>query len=159
MRKLVFIGLTAAAVLAGCASVSPGDLKPGASADEIRAQMGAPRATYVLPGGGQRLEFRGRGARTYMVDVDASGRLVTSVQVLNETNFRNIVPGMTREQVLMTLGQPHQTEPAGRMGGQFWFWHFQNIQCLWFQVHIGADGRTSGGGAPTPNPACDAPSA
>jgi hypothetical protein len=84
---------------------------------------------------------------------------VSWVQVLNEDNFRNIVPGMTREQVLMTLGQPHSIQPAGRMGGQLWFWHFQNIQCLWFQVHIGADGRTSGAGAPTMNPACDAPSA
>ena len=38
------------------------------------------------------------------------------------------------------------------MGGQFWFWHFQNIQCQWFQVHIGADGRTSGGGAADDDP-------
>ena len=159
MRKLALIGLLAAVMLAGCASVSPGDLKPGASADEISAQMGTPVATYALPNGGKRLEYRGRGPRTYMVDVDASGRLVSWVQVLNEDNFRNIVPGMTREQVLMTLGQPHSTQPAGRMGGQFWFWHFQNIQCLWFQLHIDADGRTTGTGAPTANPACDAPSA
>ena len=120
--------------------------------------MGTPRATYALPNGGKRLEFRGRGARTYMVDVDASGRLVASVQVLNVDNFRNIVPGMTSEQVLMTLGQPDSTEPAGRLGGQFWFWHFQNIQCQWFQLHVGADGRTTGTGAPTMFPGCDAPS-
>ena len=66
--------------------------------------------------------------------------------------------GMTREQVLMTLGQPDSTEPAGRLGGQFWFWHFQNIQCQWFQLHVGADGRTTGTGAPTMFPGCDAPS-
>lgn len=154
MRKRLSIGLIAAVVLASCASVSPGELKPGASADEIRTQMGAPRATYALPGGGQRLEFRGSGPRTYMVDVDAAGRLVAVVQVLNEDNFRNIVPGMTSEQVLMTLGRPDQTEPAGRMGGRFWFWHYQNIQCLWFQLHISADGRTTGAGAPTMTPAC-----
>jgi hypothetical protein len=154
MNKLLLIGLMTVAMLSGCAAVSPGDLKPGASADEIRTQMGTPRATYALPGGGQRLEFRGSGPRTFMVDVDASGRLIDWVQVLNETNFRNIVAGMGREQVLMTLGQPDQTEPAGRMGGQFWFWHFQNSQCLWFQVHIGADGRTTGAGAQTMLPAC-----
>ena len=67
----------------------------------------------------------------------------------NETNFRNIVPGMTREQVLMTLGQPSQTDPGGRMGGQIWSCNFQNTQCLWFQVAIGDDGRTSGGGTQT----------
>ena len=62
-------------MLAGCAS-SPDGLKPGASADDIRAQMGTPVATYALPGGGKRLEFRGNGPRTYMLDVDASGRLI-----------------------------------------------------------------------------------
>ena len=36
----VLICLMAAVVLAGCASVSPDGLKPGASADDIRAQMG-----------------------------------------------------------------------------------------------------------------------
>jgi hypothetical protein len=155
MKKHVLICVATAMVLfAGCASVSPGDLKPGATAAEISAQMGTPRATYVLPNGGKRLEFRGSGPRTFMVDVDASGRLVSWVQVLNETNFRNIVPGMTSEQVLMTLGRPDETEPAGRLGGQFWFWHFQNIQCQWFQLHIGTDGRTTGSGAPTMTPAC-----
>lgn len=155
MRKRVLSCLAAAAVLvAGCASVSPGDLKPGASADDIRAQMGTPRATYALPGGGQRLEFTGGGARTYMVDIDASGRMVQSVQVLNETNFRNIVPGMTREQVLMTLGQPANVAPGGRQRGEVWSWNFQNTQCQWFQVAIGPDGRTSGGGSQSMLPAC-----
>jgi len=154
MKNFVLSCLIAALMLAGCASVSPDGLKPGASADDIRAQMGAPLATYALPDGAKRLEFRGSGARTYMLDVDASGRLVNWVQVLNETNFRNIVPGMTREQVLMTLGQPSETGPGGRMGGQIWSWHFQNTQCQWFQVAIGDDGRTSSGGTQTMIPAC-----
>ena len=154
MNMLGLRCLLVALALTGCAAVSPGDLKPGASADQIRAQMGTPRATYALPDGGKRLEFRGRGADIYMVDVDAAGRLVDLVQVRNETNFRNIVPGMTREQVLMTLGPPDETQPGGRQGGQFWFFNFQNTQCLWFQVAIGADGRTSGGGSLAILPAC-----
>lgn len=154
MRKFVLIGLMAAAVLAGCASVSPGDLKPGASADEIRAQMGAPRATYALPGGGQRLEFRGSGARTYMVDIDVSGKLVASVQALNDANFRNIVAGMTREQVLMTLGQPDNISFVARQRNEVWSYNFQNIECQWFQVPFGSDGRTTSGGVRTLTPAC-----
>ncbi len=155
MKKLVLSCLAAAAVLvAGCASVSPGELKPGASADEIRAQMGTPRATYALPGGGQRLEFRGSGARTYMLDVDASGKLVASVQVLNEANFRNVVAGMTREQVLMTLGQPDDISVVGRQRNEVWSYNFQNIECQWFQVPFGSDGRTTSGGARALTPAC-----
>lgn len=154
-RKLVLSGLAAAVVLAaGCAAVNPGNLKPGASAEEIRAQMGAPRATYALPGGGKRLEFRGSGPRTYMLDVDASGRLVSWTQVLNETNFGNIVAGMTQEQVLMTLGRPDDISRVGRQRDEVWSWNFQNIQCLWFQVSFGTDGRTSGGGSQTLTPTC-----
>ncbi|HYN62068.1 MAG TPA: hypothetical protein VET87_21410 [Rubrivivax sp.] len=154
MKPITLCCLAAVVVLAACASPGPGDLKPGSTAGEISAQMGSPRATHALPNGGKRLEFAGRGARTYMLDVDAAGRLVSATQVLNEASFRNIVAGMTREQVLMTLGQPNQVGPGGRMGGQIWSYNFQNTQCLWFQVAIGGDGRTSGGGTQTLIPAC-----
>jgi hypothetical protein len=73
---------------------------------------------------------------------------------MNETNFRNIQAGMTREQVLATLGQPDNIAPGGRQGGQVWSWNFRNTQCQWFQVSIGADGRSAGGGAQAMLPAC-----
>jgi len=154
MKKIALACLVAAVVLAGCASVDPGDLKPGASADEIRAQMGTPRATYALPGGGQRLEFRGSGPRTFMLDVDASGKLLAWTQVLNDTNFRNIVAGMTGEQVLMTLGQPDDISVVGRQRTEVWSYNFQNVECQWFQVPFGSDGRTLSGGVRAMTPAC-----
>ena len=40
------------------------------------------------------------------------------------------------------------------MGGQIWSYNFQNTQCQWFQVAIGDDGRTTGGGTQTLIPAC-----
>ena len=153
MKLLYALCLAMVFVLAGCAA-SPDGLKSGASTDEIRAQMGTPAATYALPGGGQRLEFRGSGPRTYMLDVDAAGKLVQWVQVLNETNFRNIAPGMTREQVLMTLGRPSDVSFVGRQGAEVWSYHFQNIECQWFQVPFGADGRTSSAGSQTMIQAC-----
>jgi hypothetical protein len=153
MKRLNALCLAAAIALAGCAA-SPDGLKPGASAEEIRAQMGTPVATYALPGGGKRMEFRGNGPRTYMLDVDASGRLIQWVQVLNETNFRNIAPGMTREQVLMTLGRPSDVSVVGRERAEVWSYHFQNIECQWFQVPFGSDGLTSGPGSQTMIQAC-----
>lgn len=154
MRSTVMSCLVAILVLAACASVDPGGLKPGASLSEITKQMGEPRATYPLANGGKRLEFRGTGAQTFMMDVDASGKLIQSVQVLNETNFRNIVAGMTREQVLATLGKPDNVAPGGRQGGEVWSYNFRNTQCQWFQVAIGADGRTSSGGTQAMLPSC-----
>jgi hypothetical protein len=159
MKRHLFSCIAAATLLLACAAPGPGDLKPGASVDEVKAQLGRETASYPLPDGGKRLEFSGRGARTYMVDIDASGRMIQWVQVLNETNFRNIMPGMTRVQVLMTLGQPSNVAPGGRQGGEVWSYNFQNTQCLWFQVAIGADGRTTTGGSTALLPACmNAPS-
>jgi len=154
MKRLLLSGLVSVVMLAACATVSPGDLKPGASTADIRSQLGNEVASYPLPGGGKRMEFRGNGARTWMLDVDASGKLVDAVQVLNPDNFKNVVPGMTREQLLMTLGQPSNVAPGGRQGGQVWFYHYQNTQCQWFQVPLGAAGRTTGPGSNAMLPAC-----
>ena len=155
MNKLMLYGLAAATVLlAACATVGPGDLKPGASGEQIKAQLGTPRAEYTLPGGGRRLEFRGSGMRTYMVDVDASGRMLSWTQVLNTTNFLNVVAGMTREQVLMTVGQPDEISFAGRQREEVWSYHFQNIECQWFQVSFNSEGRTPRGGSQALTPAC-----
>jgi hypothetical protein len=154
MKRVAMGWMVAAALLAACATPSPESLKPGTSVQEVRALMGTEVASFALPNGGKRLEFRGNGADTYMVDIDASGKMVQAVQVRNEVNFRNIVPGMTREQVLMTLGQPNDVAPGGRQGGQVWSYNFRNTQCLWFQVAIGADGRTTGPGSMALLPPC-----
>ncbi len=154
MNRFVGSLVVVVLVLAGCATPSATDLQPGASLAEIHAKMGSEVASYPLPAGGKRLEFRGAGARTYMVDVDASGKMVQAVQVLNPDNFRNVVSGMTREQLLMTLGRPSNVAPGGRQGGEVWSYNFQNTQCQWFQVSLGADGRTLGPGVSAMLPAC-----
>jgi hypothetical protein len=154
MKKRILSIALAAALLAGCASTGIDGLKTGATQAEVQSQLGNPRATYPLPDGGKRLEFRGSGANTFMVDFDAGGRMVQAVQVLNETNFRNVVAGMTEQQVLMTLGQPDNREPFGRQGGSIWSWNFRNTQCQWFRVSIGADGRTLGPGSQGLLPVC-----
>lgn len=146
--------LLAAAALAGCASVNPDALKTGASAEDIRAQMGAPAATHTLPDGAKRLEFQASGARTFMLDVDASGRLLRWQQVRDVATFRTISAGMTHEQVRATLGQPDDVSFVGRQRDEVWSWNFRNIECQWFQLSFGSDGRTSGGGAMALTPPC-----
>ena len=44
----------------------------------------------------------------------------------------------------MTLGRPSDVSVVGRAGHEVWSYHFQNIECQWFQVPFGSDGRTSG---------------
>ena len=124
---LLGAGVLAAGVLAGCASVQPDALAPGASAEQIRA---------------------------HMLDVDASGTLLRSQQVRNEASFRSITAGMTPEQVRATLGQPDDVSHVGRQRDEVWSWNFRNLECQWFQLGFGSDARTSGGGAMALTPPC-----
>lgn len=122
----------------GCASYGPSELRAGQSAEEATRSMGVPTARYALPDGGARLEFaRGPfGKHTYMVDVDASGRVVRWTQVLVEPNFDTIKPGLTTKDLLLGLGTPSHRRHGGWQGGEVWSWRYQASFCQWFQVSV-----------------------
>jgi outer membrane protein assembly factor BamE (lipoprotein component of BamABCDE complex) len=127
------------ASLSACASSwSPGDLRPGASRDDVTGRMGQPVATYPMPGGGQRLEYSHMpaGLLTWMVDLDASGRLLRAQQVLDEQHFAAIGPGLTEAEVRQLIGPPSER-------GHFWLpveadtwrYRFQTVQrCVVFEL-------------------------
>src|SRR5678815_4964484 len=98
----------ALAALGACTTLAPGALPPGTPIEQARQSFGGVAGEYGLPGGGTRLEFRQGtyGKQTYMLDFDASGRLVSSTQVLTPQTFATITTGLTREQVLMRIGHP-----------------------------------------------------
>ena len=99
--------------LVGCASsYGPPSLKPGASLADAVAALGQPTGRYPIAGG-ERVEYaRGPfGKHTYMLDFDAQGRMVDWRQVLVEPEFNAIHAGMTREQVLQSLGHPSESRP------------------------------------------------
>lgn len=117
-RTSAALGAACVVVLAaGCAG-GPPTPQVGATQAQVEAQLGTPKATFPLPDGGRQVEFNYvRGPFTYIVFFDAAGKVVEAVQVLNETNFRQVRPGMTQEQVLRLIGHPFQTSPAGRPPG------------------------------------------
>ena len=121
--------------------------------------LGTPTSRYPMPAG-TRLEFATGpyGRTTWMVDLDATGAATTWQQVLAERNLHAVqgrLPGMTRDQLLRTLGRPGETRHGGWPGGQVWSWRFETHLCLWFQVSIGDDGIVRDG-AFGPDPLCDA---
>ena len=131
----VFTLLAATALAAGCAG--PQAPQPGATQAQVEAQLGRPRATFPLPDGGRQVEFNYvRGANTFIVFFDAAGKVVEAVQALNETNFRQVRPGMSQEQVLRLIGHPFETVPGGRRVGQTWNYPFSNPFCQQFQVQF-----------------------
>ena len=158
-------GLSAAAMAAlfasatGCTFLAPGLSPPGTSIEQIRGSGRTPTGEYELPGGGRRLEFAqgSFGRETYMMDFDASGKLVMSEQVLDGRHFDNILPGMPSQDVRMRLGRPAQVFTVGWQKLQVWNYRYVGGDCVWFQVSISqGNGRVTETGTGY-DPACDGP--
>jgi hypothetical protein len=134
--------LLVGATLAACAGYSPGDLRPGQSEAEVRERMGEPTGRYSLPDGGSRIEYaRGpAGLHTYMVDVDAGGRVRSTEQVMTEAHFSEVVPDMPQSGVRQKLGRPAESRVGWRGVGEVWSYRFDSPFCRWFQVWF-VDGR------------------
>lgn len=99
--------ILAALVLAACASYGIGSLKPGEAvrADVLRT-MGEPAMRWPLTGGGEQLAYpQGpMGYHTYMVYLDAQGRLLRAENALDSASFARVQAGMSQEEVLRLLG-------------------------------------------------------
>lgn len=149
--------MLAAAWLAGCSSLEPArTLAAGQTEGQVRQAMGAPTGRYAMAGAITRLEFaRGPAGRTtWMIDVDAAGRVVAFEQVLNEASFLRAVAGMAAEDLLKTFGRPaHRAMDHGRR--ETWYWRYPTNDCLWFNVTLSPEGRTLGGGGYMTDPSCD----
>jgi hypothetical protein len=95
-----------------------------------------------------------------MVDIDAGGRITAANQVLNEASFAEFqrrAPGMSRDELLRTLGRPGEVRSGGWQGGQVWSWRYPTNDCLWFQSSVGDDGVVKDGVYGI-DPHCDAAS-
>ena len=150
-----------AAGLAGCAAIGLHPPRPGQTEAEVLSRDGPPTARYAMPGGATRLEYASgpAGRETWMVDIDAAGRVTQARQVLNEAGFdafQRHAAGMSRAELLRTLGTPGERRGGGWQGGEVWSWRYPNNDCLWFQVSIGADGRVRDG-AYGFDPTCNRP--
>jgi hypothetical protein len=164
MRPAAALGLLTALLLAtlltgGCAVAPPA---PGTPRAALQGVWGVPTAEHAMPDGGQRLEYASGpyGRTTWMVDLDATGRVQQARQVLNEAEFQDVMstPNLRRGEVLRRLGAPGEVRGYGwrreDRGNQIWSWRYPTNDCLWFELTLAADGRVTGGGYGT-DPACD----
>ncbi|MBW7902295.1 MAG: hypothetical protein H3C26_12490 [Rhodocyclaceae bacterium] len=115
--------------LSACAGYSGRGLVPGVAGEaEVLATMGAPAMRWARPGGGAQLAYpRGpAGVHTYMVFVDAAGRLERIVNVLDAVHFARVQAGMTQDEVLRLLGppQPQWTAYFPARDELVWEWRY-----------------------------------
>ena len=130
-----------------------------APVSEVLKAWGRPTATYPLQPAGQRLEYASGpfGRTTWMVDVDAAGRVAQVRQVLTEAEFFKLqsAQALTRDEALRWIGTPAERRGA-RGGGETWSWRYPTNDCLWFQMSLDAQGLVQGSGFFV-DPVCDAP--
>jgi hypothetical protein len=109
MRSLLLVAASAV-LLGACAHPwNSVNVPAGATRDQVIAQAGQPLRVVPLPDGGQRLQYtlQPTGRYAFMVDLDASGRVVRSRQVLTEAEFNRIeTDRWTRTDVEREFGPP-----------------------------------------------------
>ena len=156
MPRTILSVFTLAVLCAACTTLPA----VNAPASEVLKTWGRPTATYPLQPAGQRLEYATGpfGRTTWMVDVDAAGRVAQARQVLNEAEFFKLqsAHAITGDEVLRWIGTPGERRGA-RGGGQTWSWRYPTNDCLWFQLSLDAQGLMQGSGFFV-DPVCDAPS-
>lgn len=121
MRHLLLLA-GSALLLAACAHPwNTASVAPGTPRDQVLAQAGQPTAVVPLPGGGQRLQYSLQpiGQYAFMVDLDPSGRVVSTRQVLTEAEFNRIEPDRwTLQDVLREFGPPARVDGVSSFHGQ-----------------------------------------
>jgi hypothetical protein len=142
MRPTLVSSATSVALLSACAGYGPGDLRVGASEADFRSRMGQPTGRYALADGGAKVEYaRGpMGKHTYMVDVDAAGRVRGWEQVLTEARFEALPIAAPQADVRQQLGRPSETRVGWRGVGEVWSYRYESLFCRWFQVWL-VEGR------------------
>ena len=159
MRRvaLLLAPLAPLALLVACAGPQVLKVGAGQTEAEMLASMGQPSGRYLLPDGGQRVEYaKGpMGRVTFLFDLDRSGRILTAEQVLTQQNFAKVRPNMSQDEVQLMLGQPGERSREF-MNKETWSWRYETYQCLWAQVTFNAAGRVMAGVAYLPDPRCDA---
>lgn len=140
--------------LTACTGYAPPAEITGMTQAQLVAQMGQPD-TVRQTATGTRLEFpRGpRGHHTWFVEVDPSGNIVKTEQILTEVNFNQITPGMSQDEVRQRLGRPGETQGLGRSRGVVWSYRYENYFCQWYQVEISQEQQVRSTGYGTP-PEC-----
>ena len=122
--------LAVLAAVAGCAN-EPTRVQPGATAADTLQRLGAPTGRYPLNNGGERLQYSRMpaGFEVTDIDVDASGRVVSVTQVLNEARFGyDIKVNQWRQNDVMAFyGRPYQIDRVSSFDGVVWTWRYKAV--------------------------------
>lgn len=139
MKAFKILLLTCVLVgLEACSVFPAGSVKPGMSREQVVSAMGSPTATFPFQQG-TRLQYSGQptGQFAWMVDLDATGRVLSARQVLNARDFERIEPGKwTRDDVLREFGPPAMVDRVASWQGDILTYRWYDLQDLFYWVYL-----------------------
>ena len=140
MRTLLAV-FCLAVLLTGCAGIpfNAASVQPGTPRDAVIARLGQPGRVVRLPAGGERLQYslQPLGRQTWMVDLDAAGRVVSARQALTLDNFNRIEPGKwTRDDVEREFGRPAMIDGVASWDGPILTYRWADGADLFYWVYL-----------------------
>ncbi len=129
--RLGFSLAASALLLAACANPwGAVNVAPGASREQVIERAGQPIGVVPLANGGQRMQYtlQPLGRYAFAVDLDASGHVVSSRQVLTEANFNRIDVGhWTAADVQHEFGPPAKIDAVASWRGPVWTYRWRDL--------------------------------
>ncbi len=138
LHKTLLLLVTILLWVSGCALHPISSVSPGMARDEVVSRMGKPGAVVALSQGA-RLQYSGQpgGQYAFMVDLDASGRVLSVRQVLNARDFARIGLGQwTREDMLREFGRPAFVERVTSWPGDILTYRWYDQQDMFYWVYL-----------------------
>lgn len=124
-------------LLTGCA------VTPGMTRDQVVSTLGRPTAELHRDGV-HRLQYSRQpmGQSVVMVDLDASGRVVQSreVMALNELSKIDVSGTTTPADILWAFGPPAKVDGVMSWKGDIWSYRWRDTQDMWFWVYFDPSG-------------------
>ncbi len=142
--RLLLSCLAAVAVLGACAAnpYNAGNLPAGTARDAVISRLGPPTRVVPLPGG-ERLQYSLQpfGQYAWMVDLDASGKVVRSRQVLTASEFYRIEAGKwTRQDVEREFGPPAKIDGVSSWNGPILTYRWTDGSDMFYFVYLDPQG-------------------
>jgi outer membrane protein assembly factor BamE (lipoprotein component of BamABCDE complex) len=132
--------------LLGCDPQKIAKLEEGVATEaDVRKQFGEPHATYSEADGGKTFEYsrQPEGQVAYMITIGTDGKMSALRQVLKNTEFAKIKPGMDKGDVRRVLGKPAKTAKFDlKPDEEHWDWRWLDGQVpKVFSVTFDRDGK------------------
>ena len=138
MRKIFVVLATAWLVACAGNPFNGYNIAPGTPRQAVIERMGPPQRIVALPGG-ERLQYslQPLGRLAWMVDLDASGKVVQSRQVLTQNNFQRIEAGKwTREDVEREFGRPAWVDAVASWNGPIMTYRWNDGSDMFYWVYL-----------------------